>query len=229
MLLLILVVVLTDAAAASCSGGAREFVLTDPPAESAVTDGTSAEESALEGSGGAVPKESEGADSKETGEAHAESRQEPQETKIWVHVCGAVNREGVYELPEGSRVFEAVRMAGGCTAEADTSYCNQAAVLSDAQKVYIPTKEESAAMGSAMPGSGETFPQAADAPGGRININTADAALLTKIPGIGESKAKSIIAYRDEHGPFRSAEDLMKVSGIAAASFEKMKDYITAE
>ena len=65
--------------------------------------------------------------------------------------------------------------------------------------------------------------------GGKININTADAALLTQIPGVGESKAKSIIAYRDEHGPFKSTEDLMKVSGIAAASFEKMRDYITAE
>ena len=221
MLLLILVVVLTDAAAASCAGGGRELVLTEPPAEAAVTGETAGDEEPAE----------EEPSSEESGETAA-AAEHP--ARIWVHVCGAVKREGVYELPEGSRVFEALRLAGGCTAEADTSYCNQAAVLSDAQKVYIPTKEEAEKLRAA-----EAVPQEAGAPeagagssgtaGGKININTADAALLTQIPGVGESKAKSIIAYRDEHGPFRTTEDLMKVSGIAAASFEKMRDYITAE
>ena len=126
---MILVVVLTDAAAASCAGGGRELVLTEPPAEAAVTGETAGDEEPAE----------EEPSSEESGETAA-SAERP--ATIWVHVCGAVKREGVYELPEGSRVFEALRLAGGCTAEADTSYCNQAAVLSDAQKVYIPTKEE---------------------------------------------------------------------------------------
>ena len=220
MLLLILVVVLTDAAAASCAGGGRELVLTEPPAEAAVTGETAGDEEPAE----------EEPSSEESEEAAAAERP----ATIWVHVCGAVKREGVYELPEGSRVFEALRLAGGCTAEADTSYCNQAAVLSDAQKVYIPTKEEAEKLraSEAVPqeaGTPETGAGSSGTAGGKININTADAALLTQIPGVGESKAKSIIAYRDEHGPFRTTEDLMKVSGIAAASFEKMRDYITAE
>ena len=220
MLLLILVVVLTDAAAASCAGGGRELVLTEPPAEAAVTGETAGDEEPAE----------EEPSSEESEEAAAAERP----ATIWVHVCGAVKREGVYELPEGSRVFEALRLAGGCTAEADTSYCNQAAVLSDAQKVYIPTKEEAEKLraSEAVPqeaGTPETGAGSSGTAGGKININTADAALLTQIPGVGESKAKSIIAYRDEHGPFKSTEDLMKVSGIAAASFEKMRDYITAE
>ncbi|MBO5502938.1 MAG: helix-hairpin-helix domain-containing protein [Lachnospiraceae bacterium] len=217
---MILVVVLTDAAAASCAGGGRELVLTEPPAEAAVTGETAGDEEPAE----------EEPSSEESEEAAAAERP----ATIWVHVCGAVKREGVYELPEGSRVFEALRLAGGCTAEADTSYCNQAAVLSDAQKVYIPTKEEAEKLraSEAVPqeaGTPETGAGSSGTAGGKININTADAALLTQIPGVGESKAKSIIAYRDEHGPFKSTEDLMKVSGIAAASFEKMRDYITAE
>ena len=175
-------------------------------------------------------------------------------TVIWVHVCGAVRKAGVYELPAGSRVYEAVQEAGGFAADADESYVNQAQRLSDGAKLVIPTVEqvEEAAGDSRTEagqigiveqagvqqagygvsdagtgdGAGQTDPVSVAADG-RININTASEAQLCEIPGIGATRAAAIAAYRQEHGGFSSIEEIMNVSGIKEGTYAKIKDRIT--
>ena len=175
-------------------------------------------------------------------------------TVIWVHVCGAVRKAGVYELPAGSRVYEAVQEAGGFAADADESYVNQAQRLSDGAKLVIPTVEqvEEAAGDSQTDagqigiveqagvqqdgygvsdagtgdGAGRTDPVSVAADG-RININTASEAQLCEIPGIGATRAAAIAAYRQEHGGFSSIEEIMNVSGIKEGTYAKIKDRIT--
>lgn len=143
-----------------------------------------------------------------------------EESLCYVYVCGEVNVPGVYELPAGSRVYEAIRLAGGLTKEADPGAVNQALLLEDGQMIQIfPRGEEP------EEGARETEEQK----DGRVNLNTADVTALMGIPGIGEAKAKSIIAYREENGKFQSAEDVMNITGIKEGLFSKMKDYITVK
>lgn len=153
-----------------------------------------------------------------------EAEAEPEPVPIKVFVCGAVANEGVYELPEGSRVYDAVLAAGGFAEDADETYVNQADFVSDAQKLYIPTKSEADEMKEAAKAPEES---ASGESGGLININTADESALTTLPGIGQARARSIIDYRQQNGPFEKPEDLMKVSGIGQAGFDKLKTYIT--
>jgi competence protein ComEA len=153
-----------------------------------------------------------------------EAEAEPEPVPIKVFVCGAVANEGVYELPEGSRVYDAVLATGGFAEDADETYVNQADFVSDAQKLYIPTKSEADEMKEAAKAPEES---ASGESGGLININTADESALTTLPGIGQARARSIIDYRQQNGPFEKPEDLMKVSGIGQAGFDKLKTYIT--
>ena len=148
----------------------------------------------------------------EESQAAAETDDGPAE--ICVYVCGAVNAPGVYTLPAGSRVYEAVRMAGGLSDEADERAVNQAEILTDGRQVTIPTKAE-------------VLKEEEGAAGGPVNINTAGVSELMRLSGVGESRAKDIIAYRKEHGAFSVPEDIMKVPGIKEAVFEKIKDDIT--
>lgn len=137
--------------------------------------------------------------------------------EIVVFVCGAVANEGVVTLPEHARIFEAVEAAGGFLPEADTVFVNQAMTLSDGDRIYIPTREETEALLEV-----QNY-QSADT---RVNINTASEEALQALSGIGPGKAKAIVAYREEHGNFETEEDLMKVSGIGQASYEKLRDEI---
>lgn len=153
---------------------------------------------------------------------------------IYVHVCGAVVHPGVYELPAGSRVYEAVQAAGGFTEEADADYVNQALELSDASQIVIPTMEEAEALGqpggqNGMAGGaiGRSEVQESSGDGGKININAASESQLCDIPGIGAVRAAAIAAYRQEHGAFETIEDIMKVSGIKQGTYDKIKDSIT--
>ncbi len=134
------------------------------------------------------------------------------EAGITVHVCGCVKAPGVYELAADARVYEAVEAAGGFTDEADQSYINLAAPLTDAVKIYIPSCGETL--------SGET------SSGGKVNINTADAQLLQTLPGIGPARAADIIAYRQKNGAFACTEDIMKVPGIKSAAYAKIEGMI---
>jgi competence protein ComEA len=128
---------------------------------------------------------------------------------------------GVYELPAGSRVFDALELAGGITEEGVPTALNFAEQIYDGEQILVPTWEEYEA--------GWTVSGTEAEEDGLININTATKEQLMTLNGIGESRAQAIIAYREEHGPFTAIEDLMLVSGIKEAAFEKVKDYITVQ
>ena len=165
-----------------------------------------------------------------------------EEKTLVVHICGAVSAPGVYELPAGSRIIDAVEAGGGFLPEADEACCNLAEEIVDGCQIYIMTKSESCADGQTEKKAGiQTSPdsdmQTTDrnvrsnsAPAlenGLVNLNTADVAALMTLPGIGESRAKAIISYREQHGAFAQIEDIMKISGIKQAAFSKIKDKIT--
>lgn len=147
-------------------------------------------------------------------EAKLEESEEVDETEdlIYVYVCGAVNSEGVYELPAGSRVYEAITLAGGFREDAASREINQAEVLVDEMRVYVPTIAEKISMQEEQDG--------------KININRASKEELMSLPGVGASRADSIIEYREQIGAFQSIEDIMLVSGIKEGLFEKIKDFI---
>lgn len=171
--------------------------------------------------------------------AGGQSGAEESETEpaVWmVHICGAVNRPGVYTFPEGSRVCDAVEAAGGLSEDAAESLLNQAALLSDGLQIMVPTLEEAEGLSRQTASSGifsSDISGAGSAAGGEeagnglVNINTATLEELMTLPGIGQTRAEAIVAYRDEQGGFQSIEDIMNVSGIKEGSFAKLKDRIT--
>jgi len=144
--------------------------------------------------------------------------------QLVVDVAGAVNDPGVYHFDNGAIIEDAIRKAGGITENADTELIaltiNRAALLANNGKVYIPIKGE---MTAAMISSSST----ADGVMGLININTANAANLDTLPGIGPVYAGRIIEYRGKNGNFQRKEDLMKVSGISSSTYNKLRDKIT--
>ncbi len=142
---------------------------------------------------------------------------------IYVQVAGAVHKPGVYELPEGSRVFQAIELAGGTTAQAELKSFNQAALLSDGEMIWVMTMEEAAAQPVNISGQGSTGEE------GKINLNTATKEELMELPGIGAAKAASIIAFREENGSFTQIEDLMKIEGIKEGVFSKIEDYVIVQ
>ena len=167
------------------------------------------------------------------------TEESPAPALLHVYVCGSVNRPEVYVLPEGSRITDAVRAAGGFTEDAARDSRNLAELLTDGEMILIPSEEEWAAAGK---NGGNVSRNAAEDPpavktpresgkkaDGRIDLNTADAETLMTLPGIGESKASRIIAWREQYGPFRSAEDLMRIPGIKQSTYNQLKDQITAE
>lgn len=174
--------------------------------------------------------------SKNPGQADAEL-QDSSLSLIYVHVCGAVQNPAVYSLSEGSRVCDAVAKAGGFTESAADDYVNQARFLSDGERVYIPKKDELSSLSASQYAAGQSvnyirngLSEAGLTATGQeqvpVNINTAGINELTTLPGIGESRAESIIAYRENHGAFSRIEDIMKISGIKGAAYEKIKDRI---
>lgn len=148
-----------------------------------------------------------------------ELEEKPESVYLCVHVCGAVCRAGVYYLPEGSRVNDALLAAGGLSDEGDADYMNLALPVTDGEQIYFPTREEAALLKSA---DGMLQP-------GKVNINTANEAELCSLPGIGESRAKDIISYRKKNGRFASPEDIMKVPGIKQSVYDRISDCITVE
>ncbi|MBO7387458.1 MAG: helix-hairpin-helix domain-containing protein [Lachnospiraceae bacterium] len=153
----------------------------------------------------------------------------PEEKVICVHICGAVVSPGVYEIPMGSRVYEAVMAACGYRDDADEDYVNQALVLNDSDKLVIPTLADTEAMVIPSDGKAHEFGVGSGVPkteSGKVNINTAGVEELCTLSGIGEARAKVIISYRDSNGPFGSIEDIMNVSGIKQASFDRIKNDI---
>ena len=137
------------------------------------------------------------------------------QNEVYVYVCGAVKNEGVYRLVENSRVFEAIEMAGGFTEDADRTTLNLAREVTDGEQINVLTKEQAEDVLKKIESSGV------------VNINTATVSELTSISGIGESRAKAIIDYREKNGNFKSIDDIKKIDGIKEGLFSKIKDKIT--
>lgn len=142
---------------------------------------------------------------------------------IYVYICGAVVNPGVYIVPENSRAEYVLELAGGFADGANTVYVNLAAKLGDGKRVFIPylDEEKNYSMDEELNNGTETLTTTYP-----VNINTANVSQLCTIPGIGETRAKAIIEYRNNYGPFERIEDIMKVSGIGEASFSKMSSHI---
>ena len=156
-------------------------------------------------------------------ETEDSQKQENSEVKmLYIYVCGCVNKPGVYTLPEGSRVFDLFTLAGGLTEDAAMDYWNQARLLTDGEMIYVPSKDEA----KNHTQDGESSNKMENDKSNKVNINTAKKEELMTLPGIGETKALAIIAYRQENGPFSSVEELKEVEGIKEAVFSKVKDLI---
>ena len=139
-----------------------------------------------------------------------------QTAMIYVDISGCVKEPGVYEVQEGTRVFQLIEEAGGLTENADIEGINRAEPLIDGQKIVIYARSGDETESA---GSGERSD-------GRININTADSELLQEIPGVGPVTAEKIIQYREENGRFAAPEEIKNVSGIGEKTYEKLANFI---
>ena len=177
-----------------------------------------------------------------SGNAAEADAKDPQSEMCWVHICGAVKRPSVYELPRGSRIVDAVQAAGGFLENADNNYVNLAEPVRDGMKVVIPTlaqtgEEEAQAFGIVSEGGALNTDEKEStranngtegtSSDGKIDLNKADRDLLCTLTGIGGTKADAIIAYRDACGGFSSPEELMQVNGIGEGTYQKIRDRIT--
>ena len=161
-----------------------------------------------------------------TKKAAAVSETEAMDPAFVVHVCGEVANPGIYELPAGSRIYEAVKAAGGFTENAAEESVNLASPIEDGVQIRIYSKEEAETLAAgAAPFDG--FEASGEGKEPVVNLNTATKEELMTLSGIGESRAEDIIRYREENGGFQNIEDIMKVSGIKDAAFQKIKDRIT--
>ena len=152
-------------------------------------------------------------------------KEEPVEQDlITVDVKGAVKAPGIYDLPVGSRVNDAVQKAGGLTEQADSKSLNLAQKVSDEALVYVPTKGEEAASQQTASGTASSTSKEK-----KINLNKASLEELKQVKGLGGKRAQDIIDHREANGKFKSVEELKKVSGIGAKTIEKLKDYVTVD
>ena len=165
----------------------------------------------------------EAAENAETSENNGGEQADTAGQTVFVHVCGAVESPGVYELRADARVFEAISSAGGITEDAAPDAVNQARVIADGEQIYVPTVEEAASQQTGV--GGTTVTKGTESV--KVNINTAGKEELMTLTGIGEAKADDILKYREEHGSFGSIEELMQINGIKEGVFNKIKDEIT--
>ncbi len=184
------------------------------------TSQTSVKETNLQAEVAAVSKDS----SSEKEVKKEEKEESPEQDLITVDVKGAVKSPGIYDLPVGSRVHDAVQKAGGLTDEADSKSLNLAQKVSDEALVYVPTKGEEAA--SQQVASGTTPSTSKDK---KVNLNKASLEELKQVKGLGGKRAQDIIDHREANGKFKSVDELKKVSGIGAKTIEKLKDYVTVD
>ncbi|WP_422123109.1 helix-hairpin-helix domain-containing protein [Planococcus sp. X10-3] len=150
---------------------------------------------------------------------------ETEPENILVEIKGQVNAPGVFEMPPDSRLHDAIDLAGGLLPDADDLSLNMAMKLTDEMSVYVPKMGEAAIAPPVITQSASGTSAAGT--GGTVNINAADEAGLSTLPGIGPSKAAAIIAHREENGPFASIEALKDVTGIGDKTFENLKDAIS--
>ena len=141
---------------------------------------------------------------------------------ITVDVKGAVKTPGIYDLPVGSRINDAVQKAGGLTDNADNKSINLAQKISDEALVYVPTKEEATSQATQSNASNSKENK-------KVNLNKASLEELKQVKGLGAKRAQDIIDHRDSNGKFKSVDELKKVSGIGAKTIEKLKEYVTVD
>lgn len=144
----------------------------------------------------------------------------PTVSLIQVHVAGEVKQPGLYSLPEGANVQDAIDAAKGPTEIARQDLLNLAAPLTDGQRIYIPSSEEAQSTESGQRSLETTF-------AGLVNINTANQEELETLPGIGSVRAQAIITYRTQNGYFLTIEELLNVEGIGESTFNELKEFIT--
>ena len=141
---------------------------------------------------------------------------------ITVDVKGAVKSPGIYDLPVGSRINDAVQKAGGLTDNADSKSINLAQRISDEALVYVPTKEEATNQEAHSSASNTKENK-------KVNLNKASLEELKQVKGLGAKRAQDIIDHRESNGKFKSVDELKKVSGIGAKTIEKLKEYVTVD
>ena len=190
------------------------FFLLKPSTQKSVT------ETNLQAEVAAVSKDS----SSEKEIKKEEKEESAEQDLITVDVKGAVKSPGIYDLPVGSRVHDAVQKAGGLTEEADSKSLNLAQKISDEALVYVPTKGEEVA--SQQAASGTTPSTSKDK---KVNLNKASLEELKQVKGLGGKRAQDIIDHREANGKFKSVDELKNVSGIGAKTIEKLKDYVTVD
>ena len=178
-----------------------------------------------DGSGSLVEPGSGDASSGKTSEGSSSKASAAAE--VYVDVDGAVASPGVYRLKDGARVAQAIDAAGGLALEADVTGLNRASKVVDGQKIHVPTVgEQQASIAEAGVDGGASASSGVSGTTGLVNINTASAAELQTLSGIGPSMAQSIIDERTKNGAFASVDDLMRVSGIGEKKLAKIKDCI---
>ena len=181
---------------------------------------TPAKESNLQTEVAAISKDS--TTEKEEKTQKEEREEEVEQDLITVDVKGAVKSPGIYDLPVGSRVNDAVQKAGGLIDNADSKFINLAQKISDEALVYVPTKEEAT--------SQEAYSNASNTKENKkVNLNKASLEELKQIKGLGAKRAQDIIDHRESNGKFKSVDELKKVSGIGAKTIEKLKEYVTVD
>ena len=155
------------------------------------------------------------------------------DTPICVYVCGHVISPGVYQLAKESRVCDAINAAGGPSEDADAQMLNQAEPVTDGMRIYVPSvketdgKDRSDQTGSGFQSGTSAVGEKGGNQSGRVNLNTATKEQLMTLSGIGESKAQSILDYRQENGSFMKPEDIMNIPGIKQGVYNKIKDHIS--
>jgi competence protein ComEA len=147
---------------------------------------------------------------------------------VVIHVTGAVQAPGVYELQTGQRVADAIDAAGGALADADPEALNLAAPVADGDRIAVPAVGETSALAGSS-GAGHTHAGASGvvAAGSPVDLNTASVTELETLPGIGPATAAAIVDHRDQHGPYASVDDLEAVRGIGPAKLEAIRDHVT--
>lgn len=224
------------------SKSAMEFQTTQADVDKVENDGTVTEESKSDtaedskektnSAGGTSSTEQTGDGSSENKDYDVgESQTGEDKAVIYVHICGEVLNPGVYEMQPDERVFMLIEKAGGFTKDAATDYVNQAMALQDGDKVYIPSQAEAAEEGTALSNTSSTNSnsESSSNPGsedGVLDLNTATEEDLMTLPGIGSSKAKKIIAYREEIGKFEKIEQIMDITGIKEGVYNNIKNYV---
>lgn len=150
---------------------------------------------------------------------NSDNSQTDKTTDYAVYVSGAVKKPGLFHYSGTARVSDAIESAGGFTKKADKDAINLARILTDGEQILVPRKQKLSSKGNNNPGQAATENTF-------VNINTASAEELMALPGIGESKAGAIIAYRTKNGLFTKKEDLMKISGIKEGVYNKIESFI---